>query len=126
MAFLQPASGGNVAAAYERFVDTGFRHHNPCFEGTAQALMAGMQTDALQNPDKIFEVKRVVLPQLMQDNFQAPGRGTVRQSSLAKHPTLTRLTISGSGSPSIPKPSSSPPSNSAHAPKPSPTPWSTL
>jgi predicted SnoaL-like aldol condensation-catalyzing enzyme len=60
VAFLQMASSGDVAAAYERFVGAGFRHHNPYFEGTAQALMAGMQTSALQNPDKIFEVKRVV------------------------------------------------------------------
>ena len=61
VAFLQLASSGNVAAAYERFVGAGFRHHNPFFEGTAQALMAGMQMNALQNPDKIFEVKRVVV-----------------------------------------------------------------
>ena len=61
VAFLQLASSGNVAAAYERFVGAGFRHHNPYFEGTAQALMAGMQLNALQNPDKIFEVKRVVV-----------------------------------------------------------------
>ena len=61
VAFLQLASSGNVAAAYERFVGAGFRHHNPYFEGTAQALMAGMQMNALQNPDKILEVKRVVV-----------------------------------------------------------------
>jgi predicted SnoaL-like aldol condensation-catalyzing enzyme len=61
VAFLELASSGNVAEASERFVGAGFRHHNPFFEGTAPALMAGMQTNALQNPDKILEVKRVVV-----------------------------------------------------------------
>ena len=60
VAFLQLASSGNVAAAYERFVGAGFRHHNPFFEGTAQALMAGMTENARQNPGKILEIKHTV------------------------------------------------------------------
>ena len=60
MAFLQLASSGNVVAAYERFVGAGFRHHNPFFEGTAQALMAGMAENARQNPGKVLEIKHAV------------------------------------------------------------------
>ncbi len=35
VAFLKLASSGNVRAAYTKFVGTGFRHHNPFFEGSA-------------------------------------------------------------------------------------------
>lgn len=60
MAFLEMAASGNASEAYSKFVGAGFRHHNPFFEGTAQALQAGMQENARQNPNKIFEVKRAI------------------------------------------------------------------
>jgi predicted SnoaL-like aldol condensation-catalyzing enzyme len=60
VAFLQLAASGQVSEAYSRFVGIGFRHHNPYFEGSAQALQAGMAENALQNPDKVLEVKRVI------------------------------------------------------------------
>jgi predicted SnoaL-like aldol condensation-catalyzing enzyme len=56
MAFLQLAATGRVREAYDRYVDTGFRHHNPYFEGTAEALMKGMDENARKNPDKRLEV----------------------------------------------------------------------
>ena len=58
--FLKMASGGAVREAYSNFVGTGFKHHNPFFEGTAAALSAGMEENARQNPDRIFEIKRVI------------------------------------------------------------------
>ena len=58
--FLKMASGGAVREVYSNFVGTGFKHHNPFFEGTAAALSVGMEENARQNPDKIFEIKRVI------------------------------------------------------------------
>jgi predicted SnoaL-like aldol condensation-catalyzing enzyme len=58
--FLKLASSGDVQAAYSNFVGTGFKHHNPFFEGTAAALSAGMEENARQNPRKVFEIKRVI------------------------------------------------------------------
>jgi predicted SnoaL-like aldol condensation-catalyzing enzyme len=60
ISFLEMAASGNVSEAYSKFAGISFRHHNPFFEGTAQALQAGMQENARQNPDKVLEVKRVV------------------------------------------------------------------
>ncbi len=58
--FLRLASSGNVQDAYTKFIGAGFKHHNPFFAGTAAALSAGMEANARQNPNKIFEVKRVI------------------------------------------------------------------
>ena len=58
--FLKLASSGKVREAYSKFVSEGFKHHNPYFEGTAEALEAGMQENADQNPEKSFEVKQSI------------------------------------------------------------------
>ena len=60
VSFLILAAGGKAREAFSEFVGAGFRHHNPFFEGSAQTLMAAMEENALQNPGKIFEVKRVI------------------------------------------------------------------
>ena len=60
IAFLKLATSGKVREAYSMFVAAGLRHHNPFFEGSAEALMAGMEENARQNPGKVLEVKRVV------------------------------------------------------------------
>ena len=60
VAFLTMASSGDVDAAYSRFVGAGFKHHNSFFEGSAEALRAGMKENAKQNPAKVLEVKRVI------------------------------------------------------------------
>jgi predicted SnoaL-like aldol condensation-catalyzing enzyme len=60
ISFLELAANGKVSEAYSRFVGAGFRHHNPFFEGSAEALMAGMEENARQNPNKVLEVKRAV------------------------------------------------------------------
>ena len=58
--FLELASMGKVREAYAQFVGAGFRHHNPFFEGSAQGLMAGMEENARQNPNRVLEVKRAI------------------------------------------------------------------
>ncbi len=60
VSFLKLAASGQVREAYSKFVGAEFRHHNPFFEGSAQALMAGMEENARQNPSKVFEVKRAI------------------------------------------------------------------
>ena len=60
VSFLKMAASGKVQEAYAKFVGEGFRHHNPFFEGSAESLQAGMEANALQNPDKVLEVKRVI------------------------------------------------------------------
>ncbi len=60
VSFLEMASSGKVQEAYSKFVGDGFRHHNPFFEGSAESLQKGMEENAMQNPDKVLEVKRVI------------------------------------------------------------------
>ena len=40
IAFLELASRGKVSDAYAKYVGAGFKHHNPFFEGSAEALKA--------------------------------------------------------------------------------------
>ena len=58
--FLKLAASGKVREAYAQFVGAGFRHHNPFFVGSAEALMAAMEENARQNPSKVLEVKRAI------------------------------------------------------------------
>ena len=60
VSFLKLASNGDVRQSYDNYVGAGFRHHNPFFEGSAEALMIGMEENARQNPDKSLEVKHTV------------------------------------------------------------------
>ena len=60
ISFLKMASRGNVRDAYSKFVGPGFRHHNPYFEGSAETLMAAMEENARENPDKTLDVKRAI------------------------------------------------------------------
>ena len=60
IAFLELASHGQVSDAYAKYVGAGFKHHNPFFEGSADALQAGMEENARQNPNKVLEVKRAI------------------------------------------------------------------
>jgi len=58
--FLKLASAGKVDDAYSKFVGNGFKHYNAFFEGSAESLQAGMKENAVLNPDKVFEIKRVI------------------------------------------------------------------
>ncbi len=58
--FLRLASSGKVKEAYQQYVGANFRHHNPYFPGDAEALMAAMQENAAQFPQKAIDIKRVL------------------------------------------------------------------
>ena len=60
VSFLKMASSGDVREAYSKFVGPGFKHHNPYFEGSAETLMAAMEENARDNPNKTLDVKRVI------------------------------------------------------------------
>jgi predicted SnoaL-like aldol condensation-catalyzing enzyme len=60
VSFLQLVASGRVREAYARHVSSGFRHHNPYFAAGADALMAGMEENARQNPQKRLDVLRTV------------------------------------------------------------------
>jgi predicted SnoaL-like aldol condensation-catalyzing enzyme len=58
--FLELAASGQVQEAYSRFIGSGFKHHNPFYEGSADSLKAGMEENVQQNPNKTLEVKHAV------------------------------------------------------------------
>jgi predicted SnoaL-like aldol condensation-catalyzing enzyme len=60
LGFLRLAASGKAREAFATHVDPSFRHHNPYFPGTAEALMTGMDENARQFPDKRLEVKLVL------------------------------------------------------------------
>jgi predicted SnoaL-like aldol condensation-catalyzing enzyme len=60
LSFLTLVSSGKVDEAFAEFADDGFKHHNPFFEGPAEALQSGMKANAQQNPLMVLEVKRVI------------------------------------------------------------------
>jgi uncharacterized protein YndB with AHSA1/START domain/predicted SnoaL-like aldol condensation-catalyzing enzyme len=60
VSFMRLVGAGKVREAYNVHVGPGFRHHNPYFAGSAEALRAGMEENAVRSPDKILEVKRVL------------------------------------------------------------------
>ena len=83
VAFLKMASSGNVREAYSKYVSAGFRHHNPFFEGSAEALQAGMEENARQNPNKVMEVKRVI----------AEGEFVVTHSHVRQNPDALGVAV---------------------------------
>ena len=60
VSFLQQVASGEVREAYRRYIGMEFRHHNPYFRGDVDSLMLAMEENAAKNPQKIFEVKRVI------------------------------------------------------------------
>ncbi|MDQ0156716.1 nuclear transport factor 2 family protein [Robertmurraya andreesenii] len=60
VAFLQLVASGRVREAYETYIGSDFRHHNPYFGGDASSLMAGMEESAKDSPNKIFAVKQAI------------------------------------------------------------------
>jgi predicted SnoaL-like aldol condensation-catalyzing enzyme len=57
IAFLQQCAAGDVREAFAQYASPHFFHHNPFFTGDAAALMAGMEENAKQNPNKSLEIK---------------------------------------------------------------------
>ena len=58
--FLKLAASGDVRRAFSMYAGDGFRHHNPHFPGTADALITAMEDSARQNPEKTIEFKRLL------------------------------------------------------------------
>ena len=58
--FLKLASGGQVVEAYERYVASDFKHHNPYFSNDRQSLIDGMLQSAAAEPNKSFEIIQAV------------------------------------------------------------------
>jgi predicted SnoaL-like aldol condensation-catalyzing enzyme len=59
--FLEGSVSGKIREAYDRYVGSSFKHHNPYFAGDAASLRAGMEQNAVQNPVKSLEVQRVLV-----------------------------------------------------------------
>jgi len=78
ISFLKLASGGKVREAFSKFVGAGFRHHNPYFEGSVQALLKAMEENTKQNPNKVLDVKRTI----------AEGEHVVVHSQVKQSPSL--------------------------------------
>ncbi len=60
LSILRLTSSGKVQEAFSKFAGPGFCHHNPYFEGTQAALMAGMEENARQFPGMSFEVQHAI------------------------------------------------------------------
>ncbi len=58
--FLRMAASGRVAEAYENYVGSDFKHHNPHFRGDAASLRAAMEADAATHPNKVLQVQRAI------------------------------------------------------------------
>jgi predicted SnoaL-like aldol condensation-catalyzing enzyme len=57
IAFLQHAAAGHARTEGAKFVAPGFFHHNAYFAGDGASLLAGMDDNAAQFPDKRLDVK---------------------------------------------------------------------
>ncbi|MBI2617576.1 ester cyclase [Candidatus Gottesmanbacteria bacterium] len=58
--FLTLASSGKVREAYEKYVHPNFIHHNAYYKGDRETLLAGMEENAKQFPDKKYETLRML------------------------------------------------------------------
>ena len=55
--FLQMAASGRAREGYEKHAAAGFRHHNAHFDAAPGALIAAMDANARQFPQKKLDVK---------------------------------------------------------------------
>jgi len=58
--FLLLASRGEAEKAFRLYVGNNFKHHNAYFKGDAQTLMKAMDENAVKNPNKIFEIIKIL------------------------------------------------------------------
>lgn len=60
LSFLRLVASGNVGEAFQSFVSSDFRHHNPYFKGDADSLMHAMEENAAKNPHKVLTVMQAI------------------------------------------------------------------
>ncbi|WP_048827712.1 nuclear transport factor 2 family protein [Bacillus sp. B-jedd] len=60
VSFLQSVAKGQVREAFKQYIATDFHHHNPYFRGDAESIMAAMEENAVQSPEKVLEVKLAI------------------------------------------------------------------
>lgn len=58
--FLHLAGSGQAAAAFNRYVADGFKHHNPWFAAGSETLCAAMLEASTQCPEKTLIVKNTI------------------------------------------------------------------
>ena len=58
--FLTLTAAGKVDEAFETYVTANFIHHNQYFKGDRTSLMEAMKTNAIEMPNKQFEVKMLM------------------------------------------------------------------
>jgi predicted SnoaL-like aldol condensation-catalyzing enzyme len=58
VSFLKMAGGGNVKAAFDKFVALNFVHHNQYFKGDRQSLLMAMDDAHKTQPNNAVDVKR--------------------------------------------------------------------
>jgi predicted SnoaL-like aldol condensation-catalyzing enzyme len=58
ISFLKMAGGGDVKAAYDKYIALDFVHHNQYFKGDRQSLMNAMIEAHKTSPNKSIEVKK--------------------------------------------------------------------
>jgi predicted SnoaL-like aldol condensation-catalyzing enzyme len=60
IAFLTLAAAGKTDEAFAKYVAADFKHHNPYFKSDAASLRDAMRDNALQHPNRSFEVQRAL------------------------------------------------------------------
>ncbi|WP_372016577.1 nuclear transport factor 2 family protein [Pseudoxanthomonas sp. 10H] len=58
--FLRMCAGGEVRAAFDRYVAADFVHHNAWFPGDRQSLLDAMEQSAASEPNTSFEPRQVI------------------------------------------------------------------
>ncbi len=58
--FLNLVVSGKIREAYNRYISSGFRHHNPYFRGDRESLLTGMEEAEERFPNKVFEIRRAL------------------------------------------------------------------
>ena len=74
--FIKMCAKGNAKAAFQLYTAEGFKHHNVYFKGDAASLFTAMDESAKQNPDKVFEIQR-----LLEDGDLVAIHSRVKQSA---------------------------------------------
>jgi predicted SnoaL-like aldol condensation-catalyzing enzyme len=73
--FLTRCARGDSRTAFSKYAGADFKHHNAWFKGDAGTLMKAMEESHQQNPNKVFEIRRII-----HDNDIVATHSFIRQS----------------------------------------------